>query len=441
MYISKYFMPLLKENPSEAQIISHRYMLRAGMISQHVSGIYTWLPLGQRVLEKIIRIIEKEMDKTGAHQVIMPTIQSAQYWQESGRYNSYGAEMLRIKDRHGRDLLYGPTHEEVMTDIFRKHVGSYKNLPLNLYQIHWKFRDEIRPRFGVMRAREFLMKDNYSFDMDASTAAYSYDKMFVSYLRIFQRLGVRCIPMAAATGPIGGDLSHEFIILSNTGESEVYFDENILNQGLVDDVDYEDGTLLQKIKQDYLRFDAFTEEKIDEDKKQSLKKHRGIEVGHLFYFATKYSDALKALIVHDNDQKKAVHMGSYGIGVSRLVGAIIEAFHDDRGILWPISVAPFHVIILPLSQSAPILKMTKELYEALKKQTSYDILYDDTSQSIGSKFARADLIGIPLQVILSEKGALKGEFEVIIRTTGEKKYMAYASTANFIQDYLFKQGV
>ena len=348
---SNFFMPTLKETPAEAQIPSHRLMLRAGMVRQTAAGIYSWLPLGYRVLKKIEQIVREEMDATGAQEILMPTIQPAELWQESGRYDDYGKEMLRITDRHERGLLYGPTHEEIVTDIFRNSVKSYRDLPQNLYQIHWKFRDEVRPRCGVMRGREFFMKDNYSFDIDAESARRSYNKMFVSYLRTYARMGLKPIPMQADSGAIGGDMSHEFIVLANTGESAVYCDSAWLDtDALALEIDFESD--LQPIVDKWTDLYAATDEKHDLKNcpidAANLFTGRGIEVGHIFYFGTKYSVAMGATVSDDQGKDVPVEMGSYGIGVSRLVGAIIEANYDESGIVWPESVAPFKVGLMNL---------------------------------------------------------------------------------------------
>ncbi len=349
MRLSRYFLPILRETPKEADIVSHRLMLRAGMVRQEAAGIYAWLPLGKRVLDKVCRIVREEQDRAGAIEVSMPTIQPAELWRESGRYDDYGKEMLRIKDRHEREMLYGPTNEEMITEIFRAYVRSYRDLPLNLYHIQWKFRDEVRPRFGVMRSREFLMKDAYSFDLDADGARHSYNKMFVAYLRTFARLGLRAIPMVADTGPIGGDLSHEFIILADTGESEVFGHEDYLTKAIPGtDVDFDDRASLQKLVDDWTSLYAATSEKHDEATFAKVPEGkrlsaRGIEVGHIFYFGTKYSEPMRAVVAGPDGKETPVHMGSYGIGPSRLVAAIIEASHDDNGIIWPEDVAPFRV--------------------------------------------------------------------------------------------------
>src|SRR5215470_16802907 len=356
MRLSRYFLPILRETPKEAEIVSHRLMLRAGMIRQEAAGIYAFLPLGHRVLRKVCRIVREEQDRAGAIEMLMPTLQPAELWRESGRYEDYGKEMLRIKDRHGRDLLYGPTNEEMITEIFRAYVRSYKDLPLNLYHIQWKFRDEVRPRFGLMRGREFLMKDAYSFDFDYAGARHSYNKMFVAYLRTFARMGLRAIPMLADTGPIGGDLSHEFIILAATGESEVYCHRDYLDLPIPDaDVNFDDVAAIQEIVDTWTSRYAATSEKHDAAAFDALPgdtklSARGIEVGHIFYFGTKYSLPMKAVVTGPDGAEHPVHMGSYGIGPTRLVAAIIEAFHDDAGIKWPEAVAPFRVAILNLKQ-------------------------------------------------------------------------------------------
>ena len=354
MRMSQYFLPTMKENPSEAQIVSHRLMLRAGLIRQTSAGIYAWLPLGFRVLKNIERIVREEQDASGAQEVLMPTIQSADLWRESGRYDAYGPEMLRIKDRHDREMLYGPTNEEMITVLFRDGVKSYRDLPKNLYHIQWKFRDEVRPRFGVMRGREFLMKDNYSFDIDKAGAIHSYNKMFVAYLRTFARMGLKAIPMRADTGPIGGDLSHEFIVLAETGESAVFCHKGLVDKDILSrKVDY--ASDLQPIVNEWTSLYAATDEMHDKAAFESIPEGerlaaRGIEVGHIFYFGTKYSEPMKAVVAGPHGAEKPVHMGSYGIGPTRLIGALIEAFHDDAGIKWPDAVAPFDVAILNLKQ-------------------------------------------------------------------------------------------
>src|SRR3981189_2652816 len=401
MRLSRYFLPILREIPKEAEIVSHRLMLRAGMIRQEAAGIYAFLPLGLRVLKKIEQMVREEQDRSGAIELLMPTIQSAELWRESGRYEAYGKEMLRIKDRHERDMLFGPTNEEMITEIFRAYVRSYKDLPLNLYHIQWKFRDEVRPRFGLMRGREFLMKDAYSFDLDFEGAKHAYNKMFVAYLRPFARLGLKSIPMVAESGPIGGSLSHEFIILASTGESEVYCHRDYLDVEVPGEgVDFDDVAGLQKIVDRWTGLYAATSEKHDAaafaklppDKQMSA---RGIEVGHIFYFGTKYSEPMKAVGAGPGGVERPVHMGSYGIGPSRLVAAIIEAFHDDAGIKWPEAVAPFRVAILNLKQGDAATDAASEnLYRQLGVK-GVEVLYNDLEERPGPKFAATDLIGIP----------------------------------------------
>ncbi len=421
MRLSNYFLPTMKEVPKDAQIVSHRLMLRSGMIKQSSAGIYSWLPLGLRVLRKIEAIVREEQNRAGANEILMPTIQPAELWQESGRYEDYGQEMLRIQDRHSRDMLYGPTNEEQVTDIFRAHVKSYRQLPLNLYHIQWKFRDEVRPRFGVMRGREFLMKDAYSFALDAASARAEYNKMFVSYLLTFQRLGLTAIPMEADTGPIGGDMSHEFVILADTGESEVFCHKDWLGRSLdAGDVDYSGD--LQSIVDGFTSLYAATDEKHDADacgvSPDDLLATRGIEVGHIFYFGTKYSAPMGAVVADDKGVQSAPHMGSYGIGVSRLVGGIIEACHDDKGIVWPAEVAPFDVGVINLKPGdAACDAMADDLYAKLKA-AGKDVLYDDTADRAGAKLANMDLIGIPHHLIIGPRTAADGQVEWKIRATG-----------------------
>ena len=426
MRLSRFFLPLLKENPSEAQIVSHRLMLRCGMIRQEAAGIYAWLPLGLRVLRKVERIVEEEMLRAGAIQLLMPTLQLADLWRESGRYDDYGQEMLRIKDRHERDLLYGPTAEEMVTDIFRASVRSYKDLPLNLYQISWKFRDEQRPRFGVMRGREFLMKDAYSFDIDEASARRAYNRMFIAYLNTFSRMGLKAVPMRADTGPIGGDLSHEFIILADTGESAVFCHKDLVDMPAPGfDVDWDN---LQDLVDQRTALYAATEEMHEEaafaevpaDKQLSA---RGIEVGHIFYFGEKYSKPMKASVSGPDGKDITVHMGSYGIGVSRLLGAIIEAGHDDNGIIWPESVAPFDVAVISLRVGdAAVDAACDQAYAALTK-AGRDVLYNDSDDRPGAKFASMDLIGIPWQLIIGPKGLADGNVELKNRATGERQVL------------------
>ena len=368
MKLSKYFLPVLKESPSEAEIASHKLMLRAGMISQSSSGIYSWLPLGLKVLKNIENIVREEQNKAGVNEILMSTIQPADLWKESSRYEDYGKEMLRIKDRQEREMLYGPTNEEQVTDIFRRSVKSYKELPLLLYHIQWKFRDELRPRFGVMRGREFLMKDAYSFDLDLKNSEISYNKFFVCYLKTFKRLGLKAIPMAADTGPIGGDMSHEFVIISNTGESDIYFDKDILDQGKkISDINYEDD--LSVFVQNFKNYYSVSDDKFDQNQfdqmvnKDSQMTSKGIEVGHIFSFGTKYSELMKAHVLDRNGKEGPVYMGSYGIGISRLVGAIIEYSHDEKGIVWPIDVAPFQIGLINLkSNDDKAIKIADKIY-------------------------------------------------------------------------------
>jgi prolyl-tRNA synthetase len=431
MRLSRYFLPLLRETPKEAEIASHRLMLRAGMVRQEAAGIYAWLPLGFRVLKKIEEIVRQEQNRAGAIELLMPTLQLADLWRESGRYDAYGPEMLRITDRHERDMLYGPTNEEMITEIFRAAVRSYKDLPINLYHIQWKFRDEQRPRFGVMRGREFLMKDAYSFDVDEAAARRSYDKMFVAYLRTFARMGLKAIPMAAETGPIGGDLSHEFIILAETGESGVYCNRDLLDIAAPgDDIDYEAD--LTPIIRQWTGLYAATEDvhdpaRFEREVPPDKRVHtRGIEVGQVFYFGTKYSAAMKALVAGPDGVERPVHGGSYGVGVSRLVGAIIEAFHDEAGIKWPEAVAPFNAVILNLKQGgADTDAACEQLYGALGRR-GVDVLYDDLDQRPGAKFATADLIGIPYQVLVGPKGLAEGKIEIKRRADGSRELMSPA---------------
>ncbi len=430
MRLSRYFLPILRETPKEAEIVSHRLLLRAGMIRQEAAGIYAFLPLGLRVLRKVCRIVREEQDRAGAVEMLMPTIQSAELWRESGRYDIYGKEMLRVADRHQRDMLYGPTNEEMITEIFRAYVRSYKDLPLNLYHIQWKFRDEVRPRFGLMRGREFLMKDAYSFDLDFAGAKHAYNKMFVAYLRTFARLGLRSIPMVAESGPIGGNLSHEFIILAPTGESEVYCHRDYLDFPVPgEDVDFDDDTALEKIVDRWTSLYAATSEKHDAAEFAKLPADsqvsaRGIEVGHIFYFGTKYSEPMKAVVAGPDGSEHPVHMGSYGIGPSRLVAAIIEASHDDAGIIWPEAVAPFKVAILNLKQgSVDTDAACEQLYRALRAGGA-EVLYDDLDQRPGAKFATADLIGIPWQILIGPKGLAEGKVELKKRADGGRELLS-----------------
>jgi prolyl-tRNA synthetase len=435
MRLSRYFLPLLKETPSEAQIVSHRLMLRAGMIRQEAAGIYAWLPLGLAVLKKIEKIVREEMNRAGAVEILMPTLQPSDLWKETGRYDAYGPEMLRIKDRHDRELLYGPTNEDMVTEIFRGYVRSYKSLPLNLYHIQWKFRDEVRPRFGVMRGREFLMKDAYSFDIDAASGRKSYNKMYVAYLRAFTRMGLKTIPMRAETGPIGGDLSHEFIVLAETGESEVFCHKDLLDMPVPGaDVDF-DGDLEPIVRQRTALYAATSdvhdqarfEKEVPADKRVNA---RGIEVGQVFYFGTKYSLPMKAVVTGPDGKDVPVEGGSYGIGVSRLVGAIIEASHDDAGIIWPEPVAPFDVALLNLKSGDAKTDAACESLYAKLTAAGKDVLYDDTDDRPGAKFAGADLIGIPWQIVIGPRGLEKGMVEVKSRATGAKEEMSVEAVVN-----------
>lgn len=418
MRLSQYFLPTLKENPIDATIASHQLMIRAGMIRQTASGIYSWLPLGLKVLRNIEYIIADEISKAGGLEILMPTIQPKELWVESGRYDDYGKEMLRIKDRHDRDILYGPTHEEVVTDLFRKNVTSYKDLPKNLFQIHWKFRDEIRPRFGVMRGREFLMKDGYSFDIDDESAKKTYNLMYETYFKIFKRLGLKPIALRADTGAIGGDLSHEFHVLANTGESAIYYDKKF------DEISDGENFDIKEMQKIYAMADEMHDEAKCPVAKDQLVAKRGIEVGHIFNFGQKYSKAMNAAVTNEKGEKVYPNMGSYGIGVSRLVGAIIEASHDANGIIWPKSVAPFQIILINLkTEDENCKKICDEIYKKLSDK-KIEVLYDDTKYGAGQKFSVADLIGIPTQVAIGPKGAAAGKLEIKDRATNNKYEIA-----------------
>ena len=409
MYISQAFIPILKNNPSEAKIKSHQLMLRVGMIKQSSTGIYSWLPLGFKVMKKIEQIVREEQDRVGVQEILMPTIQSSEIWKESGRYKDYGEELLRIKDRQNREMLYGPTNEELITDIFRSSVKSYKSLPQLLYHIQWKFRDELRPRFGIMRCREFYMKDAYSFDINDEEAFFSYNKFFLSYLRTFKRLELSAIPMAADTGPIGGNLSHEFIILADTGESKIYTDKRIFEVNS-DDIILEKDSLNQ-LRKRYDKFYAVTDEKIDQNEfnknvpKEFRLNTKGIEVGHIFYFGDKYSKPMNANVDYKG-KKEFVKMGSYGIGVSRLVGAIIEAMYDDKNEImkWPLSVAPYHCAILPLisKNDNSNLEKANNIFKYLKNK-NIETIIDDTDENFSAKMKKFNLIGIPYQIMMGKK--------------------------------------
>ena len=424
MFWSKYFIPTSKEIPSGAKIPSHQLLIRAGMIKQESAGIYSWLPLGLRVLKKIETIVRNEQELAGAIEILMPTLQSSDLWIESGRYDGYGEEMLKISDRHKADLIYGPTNEEQVTDIFRSYIKSYKNLPLNLYHIQWKFRDEIRPRFGLLRGREFLMKDAYSFDLDQEAAIISYYKMFTSYMKIFKKLGLNAIPVVADSGPIGGELSHEFSIITNIGETEVYYDNRIVK---MDDekADYSSNKSLENYFKSITNFYSATLDKHSEDifnklPKEFQKKGRAIEIGHIFSFGYKYSKPMGAFVTDDKGNNIPVYMGSYGIGISRLVSAIIEAYHDDKGILWPKSIAPFQIGIINLGKNdEECLLASEKIYNELK-ENNFEIIYDDRDESVGKKYADMDLIGVPFQIIIGPRDLKRNNCELKDRKNGNK---------------------
>ena len=424
MKLTNYFLPVLKETPADAEIVSHKYMLRAGMISQSSSGIYSWLPIGLKVLKKIEKIVREEQDAAGVNEILMPTIQPADIWKESGRYEDYGKEMLRINDRQDREMLYGPTNEEQVTDIFRRSIKSYKELPSLLYHIQWKFRDELRPRFGIMRGREFLMKDAYSFDLNMDASRMSYNKFFVCYLKTFERLGLKAIPMAAETGPIGGDMSHEFVIISDTGESDIYFDKRILDLKNIDEnLDYSND--LSPIVSSYQDFYAAADDKHSEENfnknvpKEFKSNTKGIEVGHIFNFSSKYSEPMKANVLNSDGKSVPVHMGSYGIGISRLVGAIIESSHDEKGIIWPSAVAPFAVGLINLKvKDTDAKSMCEDLYQTLIN-AGIETLYDNKDDSAGAKFSRMDLIGIPKQIIFGNNSIKDSTVEIKDRKSGQ----------------------
>ncbi len=444
MHLSRYFLPVLRDTPREAEIVSHQLMLRAGMIKQAAAGIYSWLPLGLRVLRKIEAIVREEQNRAGAVEILMPTIQSADLWRELGRFEAYGKEMLRIVDRHERDMLYGPTAEEVVTAIFRDSVKSYKDLPMILYNIQWKFRDEIRPRFGVMRGREFLMKDAYSFDLSKDDARRTYQRMFTAYLRTFARMGLKSVPMKADTGPIGGDLSHEFIILAETGESEVFLHKELLEETVPPaDTDFSgdlsgivDTWTSRYAATDEIHDAARFEGEVPEDKRVTA---RGIEVGHIFYFGTKYSEAMGARVQGPDGQLVTPEMGSYGVGVSRLAGALIEASHDDNGIIWPVPVAPFELALINLrSGDAATDVVCADLYGKLSA-AGIEVLYDDTDERAGAKFSTMDLVGIPFQLIVGPKGVKSGEVEVKRRAGGERQSLPVEAGLNHVIEALQSQ--
>ncbi len=430
MRLSRYFLPVLKETPSDAQIASHRLMLRAGMIKQQAAGIYSWLPLGFKVLKRLEQIVHEEQAKAGHIPLLMPTLQSADLWRESGRYDDYGEEMLRITDRHGRDMLYGPTNEEMITDIFRSHVSSYKDLPLTLYHIQWKFRDEIRPRFGVMRGREFYMKDGYTFDLTREDALHAYNRHLVSYLRTYERMGLQAIPMRADGGPIGGDYTHEFLVLADTGESEVFYDSQITDLTFGDrEIDFDDRAQCQGVLEEFTSRYARTDETHDEAlfnevPEERRRVARGIEVGQIFYFGTKYSESMGATVNDKDGNKVPVEMGSHGIGVSRLIGAIIEANHDDNGIIWPEGVTPFHAGIVNLKQGDAEADAACEKLYAELKSLGLDPLYDDREERAGAKFATMDLIGLPWRITVGPRGLKNGVVELTNRRTGESEELA-----------------
>ncbi len=430
MRLSRYFLPVLKENPSEAQIVSHRYMLRAGMIKQSSAGIYSWLPLGFKVLKKLEGIVHEEQQRAGHMPMLMPTMQGADLWRESGRYDDYGQEMLRVQDRHGRDMLFTPTAEELITDIFRAHVSSYKDLPLTMYQIQWKFRDEIRPRFGVMRGREFYMKDGYNFDLSKEDALHAYNRHLVTYLRTYERMGLQAIPMRADGGPIGGDYTHEFLVLAETGESEVFYDSAVTDLSFGDrEIDYDNVEQCQGVLEEFTSKYARTDETHDEALFNAVPEERrrvarGIEVGQIFYFGTKYSEALNATVQGPDGKPTPVHMGSHGIGVSRLLGAIIEASHDDKGIIWPEGVTPFHCGIVNLKQGDDEADAAcNQLYAALTA-LGLEPLYDDRKERAGGKFATMDLIGLPWRITVGPRGLKNGVVELTSRRSGESEELS-----------------
>ena len=441
MRLSRYLLPTLRDPPAEARIASHRLMLRAGLVRQEAAGIYAWLPLGLRVLKRVERIVREEMDRAGAVELLMPTLQRADLWRESGRYDAYGPEMLRIRDRHDRELLYGPTNEEMITAIFRSCVDSWRSLPLNLYQLQWKFRDEQRPRFGVMRGREFLMKDAYSFDLDEAAARRSYQRMFVAYLRMFARMGVRAIPMRAETGPIGGELSHEFLVLAQTGESAVYCDRALLERAVPGaDVDYAGdlGAWVDAWTGPYaatgdVHDAARFEREVPADRRLLA---RGIEVGQIFYFGTKYALPMKALVRGPDGVERPVHGGCYGVGLSRLVGAIVEASHDGQGIVWPEAVAPFQVGLLHLGRGDAGLDAACDALYASLRAIGASVLLDDTDERPGAKFARMDLIGLPWQLRVGPRGWAHGTVQVKHRASGEVRELTPEAAVAFLRQTL-----
>ena len=444
MLWSNYFIPTQKEKPIDAKIPSHQLMIRSGMIKQESAGIYSWLPIGLKVLKKIEKIVREEQEKAGAIEILMPTLQSSELWSESGRYDSYGDEMLRITDRHSRTLVYGPTNEEQVTEIFRKYIKSYKSLPLNLFHIQWKFRDEVRPRFGVMRGREFLMKDAYSFDLNQEEAKLSYYKMFIAYLKTFKRLGLNAIPVAADSGPIGGNLSHEFSIIAETGESEIFCDRNLLEIDIDENI-YNSNEKIISVVENYLNFYSATDDKHDEKKfnnlvsKNNQLNGRGIEVGHIFSFGDKYSNPMKASISGSDGKISDVFMGSYGIGVSRLVAAIIETFNDEKGIIWPTSVAPFLVNIINLKNKDDNCKnKCLEIHNNLAKNDIESII-DDRDESAGKKFSDSDLIGFPATIIVGPRELENGNVEIRFRKEGSNQILPYSNVLKIIKNKLFEE--
>ncbi|MCT4576076.1 MULTISPECIES: proline--tRNA ligase [Donghicola] len=444
MRLSRYFLPVLKETPADAQIVSHRLMLRAGMIKQTSAGIYSWLPLGFKVLRKIENIVHDEQIKAGHIPMQMPTLQSADLWRESGRYDGYGQEMLRMKDRHDRDMLFSPTAEELFTDVFRSYVRSYKDLPLTLYQIQWKFRDEVRPRFGVMRGREFYMKDGYNFDLTKEDALHAYNRHLVSYLRTYERMGLQAIPMRADSGPIGGDDTHEFLVLADTGESEVFYDAEITDLTFGDrEIDFADKEQCQAVLEEFTSRYARTDETHDEAVYNEIPEERrrvarGIEVGQIFYFGTKYSEAMGATVQDADGNKVPVHMGSHGIGVSRLLGAIIEASHDENGIIWPEGVTPFHVGIVNLKQGDEETDGACESLYAELVAAGFEPLYDDRKERAGAKFATMDLIGLPWRITIGPRGLKNGVVELTSRRTGESEELSPEAAVQKIKEIYAK---
>ena len=444
MLWSNYFIPTQKEKPIDAKIPSHQLMIRSGMIKQESAGIYSWLPIGLKVLKKIEKIVREEQEKAGAIEILMPTLQSSELWSESGRYDSYGDEMLRITDRHSRTLVYGPTNEEQVTEIFRKYIKSYKSLPLNLFHIQWKFRDEVRPRFGVMRGREFLMKDAYSFDLNQEEAKLSYYKMFIAYLKTFKRLGLNAIPVAADSGPIGGNLSHEFSIIAETGESEIFCDRNLLEIDIDENI-YNSNEKIISVVENYLNFYSATDDKHDEKKfnnlvsKNNQLNGRGIEVGHIFSFGDKYSNPMKASISGSDGKISDVFMGSYGIGVSRLVAAIIETSNDEKGIIWPTSVAPFLVNSINLKNKDDNCKnKCLEIHNNLAKN-SIESIIDDRDESAGKKFSDSDLIGFPATIIVGPRELENGNVEIRFRKEGSNQILPYSNVLKIIKNKLFEE--